>query len=200
MGTDETWLVVGLGNPGPRYAGNRHNVGAMVAEELVSRAGARLTSHKARAAAATIRVGMLPGGVPGPRAVVAVPASYMNESGGPVKALLKFFSVEPQRLVVIHDELDIPAGAIRLKQGGGEGGHNGLRSISSALGTKDYLRVRVGIGRPPGRMDPADFVLRDFSSAERKELPFLISDAADAVELLVTEGLLAAQQKVHAPA
>ncbi len=200
MGTDETWLVVGLGNPGPRYAGNRHNVGAMVAEELVSRAGARLTSHKARAAAATIRVGMLPGGVPGPRAVVAVPSSYMNESGGPVKALLKFFSVEPQRLVVIHDELDIPAGAIRLKQGGGEGGHNGLRSISSALGTKDYLRVRVGIGRPPGRMDPADFVLRDFSSAERKELPFLISDAADAVELLVTEGLLAAQQKVHAPA
>jgi PTH1 family peptidyl-tRNA hydrolase len=200
VGTDETWLVVGLGNPGPRYAGNRHNVGAMVAEELVSRAGARLTSHKARAAAATIRVGMLPGGVPGPRAVVAVPASYMNESGGPVKALLKFFSVEPQRLVVIHDELDIPAGAIRLKQGGGEGGHNGLRSISSALGTKDYLRVRVGIGRPPGRMDPADFVLRDFSSAERKELPFLISDAADAVELLVTEGLLAAQQKVHAPA
>lgn len=200
MGTDETWLVVGLGNPGPRYAGNRHNVGAMVAEELVSRAGARLTSHKARAAAATIRVGMLPGGVPGPRAVVAVPSSYMNESGGPVKALLKFFSVEPQRLVVIHDELDIPAGAIRLKQGGGEGGHNGLRSISSALGTRDYLRVRVGIGRPPGRMDPADFVLRDFSSAERKELPFLISDAADAVELLVTEGLLAAQQKVHAPA
>jgi PTH1 family peptidyl-tRNA hydrolase len=200
VGTDETWLVVGLGNPGPRYAGNRHNVGAMVAEELVSRAGARLTSHKARAAAATIRVGMLPGGVPGPRAVVAVPASYMNESGGPVKALLKFFSVEPGRLVVIHDELDIPAGAIRLKQGGGEGGHNGLRSISSALGTKDYLRVRVGIGRPPGRMDPADFVLRDFSSAERKELPFLISDAADAVELLVTEGLLAAQQKVHAPA
>jgi PTH1 family peptidyl-tRNA hydrolase len=132
--------------------------------------------------------------------VVAVPSSYMNESGGPVKALMKFFSVEPDHVIVVHDELDIPAGDVRIKKGGGEGGHNGLRSISSALGTKDYLRVRVGIGRPPGRMDAADYVLRDFSSVERKELPFLVGDAADAVEAVVTDGLLAAQQRFHSPA
>ena len=199
MSDDGTWLLVGLGNPGPKYAGNRHNVGAMVVDELASRSGAKLTSHKARAAAATVRVGMLPGGAPGPAAVVAVPSSYMNESGGPVKALLKFFSVEVDRLLVIHDELDIPAGDVRLKKGGGEGGHNGLRSISSSLGTRDYHRVRVGIGRPPGRMDPADFVLRDFSPTERKELPFTLDEAVDAVESLVALGLLDAQQRVHAP-
>ncbi|HEY3534538.1 MAG TPA: aminoacyl-tRNA hydrolase [Pedococcus sp.] len=198
MDADGTWLVVGLGNPGPRYAGNRHNVGAMVVDELVARTSATRTSHKARASVASVRVGVLPGGAPGPRAVVAVPSSYMNESGGPVKALMKFFSVDPDRLLVVHDELDIPAGDVRLKKGGGEGGHNGLRSISSALGTRDYLRVRVGIGRPPGRMDAADFVLRDFSTVERKELPFLVSEAADAVEAVVTLGLLAAQQKYHA--
>lgn len=197
----DTWLVVGLGNPGPRYAANRHNVGAMVVDELASRhGGGRLKSHKTRAGVAEARLGVLPGGAPGPRAVLAVPSSYMNESGGPVKALLQFYGLTADRLVVIHDELDIPAGAVRLKQGGGEGGHNGLRSISSALGTRDYLRVRVGIGRPPGRMDPADFVLRDFSVAERKELPFLLGDAADAVEQLVAEGLLAAQQRWHSPA
>ena len=197
----DTWLVVGLGNPGPRYAGNRHNVGAMVVDELASRhGGGRLKSHKTRAGVAEARLGVLPGGAPGPRAVLAVPSSYMNESGGQVKALLQFYGLTADRLVVIHDELDIPAGAVRLKQGGGEGGHNGLRSISSALGTRDYLRVRVGIGRPPGRMDPADFVLRDFSVAERKELPFLLDDAADAVEQLVAEGLLAAQQRWHSPA
>ena len=200
MSDDGTWLLVGLGNPGPRYAGNRHNVGAMVVAELASRASIRLTTHKARAAAASVRIGTAPGGAPGPAAIVAVPSSYMNESGGPVKALLKFFSITPERLVVIHDELDIPAGEVRLKQGGGEGGHNGLRAISSALGTRDYLRVRVGIGRPPGRMDPADFVLRDFSAAEKKDLPFLLAEAADAAELLVTQGLTVAQQKFHSPA
>jgi PTH1 family peptidyl-tRNA hydrolase len=200
VSNDGTWLVVGLGNPGPRYAGNRHNVGAMVAAELATRGSATLASHKARASAGTVRIGTLPGGAPGPRAVLAIPSSYMNESGGPVKALLSFFSVEPDHLVVVHDELDIAAGDVRLKKGGGEGGHNGLRSISSALGTRDYCRVRVGIGRPPGRMDPADFVLRDFSAAERKELPFLVSDAADAIEMLVTEGLVAAQQRFHSPA
>jgi PTH1 family peptidyl-tRNA hydrolase len=193
------WLVVGLGNPGPRYAGNRHNVGAMVVDELARRASSTLRSHKARAVAAQVRLGTGPGGVPGPAAVIAVPNSYMNESGGPVSALLRFFSVPVERLVVVHDELDIDAGVVRLKKGGGEGGHNGLRSISQSLGTRDYLRVRVGIGRPPGRMDPADFVLRDFSPTERKELPFLLDDAADAVEQLVTVGLLDAQQRVHAP-
>lgn len=199
MSGTQPWIVVGLGNPGPAYAGNRHNVGAMVAAELASRMGVSLRNHKARAVAGQGRLGMLPGGAPGPAVVVAVPSCYMNESGGPVKALLSFFSATPERLVVIHDELDIPAGDVRLKVGGGEGGHNGLRSISSSLGTKDYHRVRVGIGRPPGRMDAADFVLRDFSTVERKELPFLLSDAADAVELLTAEGLLAAQQKFHAP-
>lgn len=193
------WLVIGLGNPGPRYAGTRHNVGAMVVDELAARAGAALRTHKARASAAQVRVGTGPGGVPGPPAVLAVPTSYMNESGGPVKALLSFFSVPAERLVVVHDELDLDPGVVRLKRGGGEGGHNGLRSVSSALGTRDYLRVRVGIGRPPGRMDPADYVLRDFSPAERKELPFVVGDAADAVEELVTLGLLDAQQRVHAP-
>jgi PTH1 family peptidyl-tRNA hydrolase len=200
VNAEGTWLVVGLGNPGPRYAGNRHNVGAMVVDELVARSGVKLTTHKARAVAATVRIGTLPGGAPGPAAVVAVPSSYMNESGGPVKALMTFYSTTPDRLVVVHDELDIPAGEVRLKQGGGEGGHNGLRSISSSLGTKDYLRVRVGIGRPPGRMDAADFVLRDFSPTERKDLPFLVHDAADAVELVVTAGLTVAQQKFHSPA
>ena len=196
---DATYLLIGLGNPGPRYAGTRHNVGAMVVDELAARAGAALRTHKARASAAQVRVGTGPGGVPGPPAVLAVPASYMNESGGPVKALLSFFSVPAERLVVVHDELDLDPGVVRLKRGGGEGGHNGLRSVSSALGTRDYLRVRVGIGRPPGRMDPADYVLRDFSPAERKELPFVVGDAADAVEELVTLGLLDAQQRVHAP-
>ncbi len=193
------WLVVGLGNPGPRYAGNRHNVGAMVVAELADRTGSTLRTHKARASAAQVRVGTGPGGAPGPAAVLAVPTSYMNESGGPVAALVRFYSVPAERVVVVHDELDIDAGVVRLKRGGGEGGHNGLRSISSALGTRDYVRVRVGIGRPPGRMDPADYVLRDFSPAERKELPFLVADAADAVEELVTLGLLDAQQRVHAP-
>ena len=193
------WLVVGLGNPGPAYAGNRHNVGAMVVDELVRRTGSALRSHKARVHAAQVRLGTGPGGVPGPAAVIAVPSGYMNDSGGPVSSLLRFFSVPVERLVVVHDELDLDAGTVRLKRGGGEGGHNGLRSISSSLGTRDYHRVRVGIGRPPGRMDAADFVLRDFSPAERRELPFLLDDAADAVEELVTVGLLDAQQRVHAP-
>jgi peptidyl-tRNA hydrolase, PTH1 family len=196
----DTWLVVGLGNPGPRYAGNRHNVGAMVVDELASRNGsARLKAHRSRASIAEVRLGVLPGGAPGPKAVLAVPSTYMNESGGPVKAVMQFFGIDTEHLVVVHDELDIPAGEVRLKKGGGEGGHNGLRSVSSSLGTKDYLRVRVGIGRPPGRMEPADFVLRDFSVTERKDLPFLIGDAADATEQLLGEGLLTAQQRWHSP-
>jgi PTH1 family peptidyl-tRNA hydrolase len=193
-----TWLVVGLGNPGPHYAGNRHNVGAMVADVLGARLGGSFKSHRARAAVLEGRLGVQPGGAPGPRAVLAKPATYMNESGGPVAGLCQFYKVEPGALVVIHDELDIPAGQIRLKLGGGEGGHNGLRSITRSLGTKDYLRVRVGIGRPPGRMDPADFVLRDFSATERKELPVTLEDAADAVEMLVAQGLLATQNHWHA--
>ncbi len=193
--SDDTWLVVGLGNPGPKYAGNRHNVGAMVLDELARRTGTRLRAHKAGASAETTRLGP----PPGVRAVLGVPHSYMNVSGGPVKALASFFSVPVDRLVVVHDELDIPFGEVRLKRGGGEGGHNGLRSITSSFGTKDYLRVRVGVGRPPGRMDAAAYVLKDFSSTERKELPFLLDDAADAVELVIEKGLTDAQQVVHAP-
>lgn len=210
------WVVVGLGNPGPRYAGNRHNVGAMVVGELARRhvaaAGGRssgdpvvtttlthLRLHRTRLHTATVRCGTLPGGAPGPAVTLGVPAAYMNESGGPVKGFLQFCGAGPTHLIVVHDDLDVNAGVIRLKLGGGEGGHNGLRSISSALGTREYLRVRVGIGRPPGRMDPADFVLRDFSGTERDDVPFLVTEAADAVELLVLQGLTAAQQVVHAP-
>jgi peptidyl-tRNA hydrolase, PTH1 family len=193
------WVVVGLGNPGPGYAGNRHNVGAMVLAELAERTGGTLRSHKARVRAAQVRLGAGPGGAPGPGVVLVVPTSYMNESGGPVSAVLRFFSVAPDRLVVVHDELDIDAGVVRLKRGGGEGGHNGLRSLSAALGTRDYYRVRVGIGRPPGRMDPADFVLRDFSAEQRRDLPLVLGEAADAVEALIAHGLTEAQQRVHAP-
>lgn len=193
------WLVVGLGNPGPAYAGNRHNVGHMVLEELARRTGARFTSHRTRAQVADVRLGVLPGGAPGPRVVLAKPTSYMNVSGGPVAGLTQYLQVPADRLVVVHDEIDIPFATVRLKQGGGEGGHNGLRSISSALGTKDYLRVRVGVGRPPGRMDAADHVLRDFTSAERADLAWLVDAAADAVEAVVQDGLTAAQQRFHAP-
>ena len=198
----DTWLVVGLGNPGPEYAGNRHNVGAMAVEELAARdatgvpgSRASFKAHKARARVAEVRLR-----VPGPKVVLAVPSTYMNVSGGPVAALLSYYDVPVGRLIVLHDELDIDPGLVRLKQGGGEGGHNGLRSISQSIGSKDYLRVRLGIGRPPGRQDPADFVLKDFSKAERTDvLPFLLDDAADAVEALIDVGLLDAQQRFHAP-
>jgi peptidyl-tRNA hydrolase, PTH1 family len=198
----DTWLVVGLGNPGPEYAGNRHNVGAMAVEELAARdatgvpgSRASFKAHKARARVAEVRLR-----VPGPKVVLAVPSTYMNVSGGPVAALLSYYDVPVGRLIVLHDELDIDPGLVRLKQGGGEGGHNGLRSISQSIGSKDYLRVRLGIGRPPGRQDPADFVLKDFSKAERTDvLPFLLDDAADAVEALIEAGLLDAQQRFHAP-
>ncbi|GAB3880941.1 aminoacyl-tRNA hydrolase [Terrabacter terrigena] len=194
----DTWLVIGLGNPGPGYAGNRHNVGAMALEELAGRAvGGRavLKPHKARARVAETRLE-----VGGPKVVLATPSSYMNESGGAVAGLMKYYDVPVERVVVIHDELDIDAGLVRLKQGGGEGGHNGLRSVTKSLGSKEYLRVRLGIGRPPGRQDPADFVLKDFSKAERTELlPFLLDEGADAVEALIEVGLLDAQQRFHAP-
>lgn len=199
MAAMDSWLVVGLGNPGPKYAGNRHNVGAMAIDELARRGGATLSRHKTRAQVGSVRLGIGPGGVPGPAAIVAVPGGYMNESGGPVAGLLSYYSCPPERLIVVHDELDVDFGRIRLKRGGGEGGHNGLRSISGSIGTRDYLRVRVGIGRPPGRMDAADYVLRDFSPAERKELPFLLDDAADAVEMIAASGLLDTQQRFHAP-
>jgi PTH1 family peptidyl-tRNA hydrolase len=191
VSSEELALVVGLGNPGPAYVGNRHNVGFLVADELADRVGGRFKSHKAGA-------DVLEGRLAGRRIVLAKPRSFMNLSGGPVAGLARFFKVTPESIVVIHDELDIPFDAVRLKLGGGDNGHNGLRSITKSLGSKDYHRIRVGIGRPPGRMDPADFVLRDFSSVERKDLAFLIDKAADATEALLTKGLEAAQNTYHA--
>ncbi len=201
--SDQPWLVVGLGNPGPQYAGNRHNVGQMVLDELGGRSQtsfALRTTRGTRSGVAETRLGVLPGGAPGARVVLAKPVTYMNTSGGPVAALAHYFGVTADQVVAVHDDLDIPFGEVRLKRGGGEGGHNGLRDMSKALGTKDYLRVRVGIGRPPGRMDAADYVLRDFAAAERKDLGWLVDAAADAVELLVTEGLEKAQLKFHTKA
>jgi peptidyl-tRNA hydrolase, PTH1 family len=186
--------VVGLGNPGPGYASHRHNVGQMVLDELASRIGARFGTSKAHALVAEGRA--VPGG---PKLVLAKPLSFMNNSGGPVSQLLKYYSLTPADLVVVHDELDIPFDTVKLKVGGGHGGHNGLRDIQAAIGTPDFARVRVGIGRPPGRQDAADFVLKPFSSTERQSLPNLLSDAADATEQLIAEGLLAAQTRWHAP-
>mgnify|MGYP000097270769 CR=1 FL=1 len=187
------WLVVGLGNPGREYARNRHNVGFMVADLLAGRLGVRLSRH--RRAAAESGEGRL--GLGGPKLVLAKPLTYMNLSGGPVAALAKFYKVPVEQIVTVHDELDIDYGRLRVKQGGGEGGHNGLRSMSRSLGSKEYLRVRFGIGRPPGRQDPADYVLSDFSTTERKELDFLVDRAADLVEAVVVRGLEWAQNTYH---
>jgi len=187
-----TTLIMGLGNPGPEYARTRHNIGQMVVGELASRMGSGFTRHRAGAEVATGRLG-----IGGPRVVLARSTDYMNTSGRPTSALLKFYGLEPADLVVVHDELDIPFDTLRLKRGGGEGGHNGLKSISASLGSKDYARVRAGIGRPPGRMDVADFVLRSFTTEEQKVLPFHVDRAADAVERLLTDGLEAAQTAFH---
>lgn len=186
------WLVVGLGNPGEKYAPTRHNIGHMVVNELAERNSERFTAHKASAAVAEMRLG-----IGGPKVILAKPASYMNVSGKPVVALMKFFKIGVDNLIVVHDELDIDFDTLRLKRGGGEGGHNGLKSISQALGAKDYLRVRAGIGRPPGRMDVADYVLRPFSTTERKDLPLHLDRAADAVEALIANGLTPAQNAFH---
>ncbi|MET8832687.1 aminoacyl-tRNA hydrolase [Micromonospora sp. NPDC004540] len=193
--TDEAgpWLVVGLGNPGREYAGNRHNVGFMVAELLAGRLGGKFGRHKR--AMAEVAEGRL--GFGGPKLVLLKPLTYMNLSGGPVVALAQFHKIPPGRVIAVHDELDIPYGQLRVKCGGGEGGHNGLRSMSKSLGTKDYVRVRFGIGRPPGRQDPADYVLSDFSSTERKELEFLVDRAADVVESVVTKGVEPTQNLYH---
>lgn len=185
-------LVVGLGNPGPEYEGTRHNVGTRVAALLATRAGAgRFSAHKRSNA------DIAQGRLTGRPVTVAVPRTYMNLSGGPVAGLVQYFSIPPTEVIVVHDELDLDFGVIRLKRGGGEGGHNGLRSISKALGTKDYLRVRFGIGRPPGRQDPADYVLKRFSGVENKELDLGLDLAADAAEALLSEGLEAAQNRFH---
>jgi PTH1 family peptidyl-tRNA hydrolase len=188
---EERWLVVGLGNPGPEYAGTRHNAGHMVVDLLAKRMGVRFKANRTRNDVADGRLA----GVP---VTLAKPRTYMNVSGGPVAAIAAFYKIPQERIVVVHDELDIPFGAVRLKLGGGDNGHNGLRSVTQALGTHEYHRTRIGLGRPPGRMDAAAFVLRDFSAAERKELPLLIDRGADAVETLLSKGLAAAQNTFHA--
>jgi peptidyl-tRNA hydrolase, PTH1 family len=189
--TDGRWLIAGLGNPGPAYAANRHNAGFLTADVLATRAGARFKAGKFRTLAAEGRLA-------GQAVTIIKPLTFMNESGGPVTGVSGFYHLRPEQLVMIHDELDLPFGTVRLKLGGGDNGHNGLRSVTTRLGTREYYRARIGIGRPPGRMDPAAFVLRDFSAAERKELPLVLERAADAVEMLLCDGLAAAQNAFHA--
>lgn len=190
----DNWLIVGLGNPGPGYAANRHNVGQMVLDLLGERMRATFKRHRANAMIAEGRI--TPGG---PKLVLAKPLSFMNVSGTPVAALARFYKIPPARIIVVHDELDIPFDSVRIKLGGGAGGHNGIKSIGVNLTTQDFLRVRVGIGRPPGRQDAADYVLRDFAGPERSALPVLLEEAADAVELLASDGLEVAQQRFHSP-
>lgn len=188
----DAWLIVGLGNPGPKYEATRHNVGQMSLDVLAARLGSRFAAHKtnSRVAEGFLRPG-------GPKVVLAKSNGYMNTSGGPVSALTKYFDVPADRVVVLHDELDLPFDTLKVKQGGGHGGHNGLRDIAKALGTPDFLRVRLGIGRPPGQQDAADYVLKPFASAERASLGVLLEDGADAAESLVESGLLATQQRYH---
>ena len=155
-----TWLVVGLGNPGDQYAATRHNVGQMVIDQLVKRHSVKLASHKSRTHIAAYKLGV---GIDAHQIILAKSQSYMNETGGPIKALANFYSVGPEKIIVLHDELDIGFAAIRTKLGGGDNGHNGLKSMTSAFNTPDYYRVRLGIGRPMGQQDPADFVLKQFS-------------------------------------
>jgi peptidyl-tRNA hydrolase, PTH1 family len=187
---DDRFLVVGLGNPGARYAGTRHNAGFLVVDLLAERMGARFKAHKSQSDVVEGRLG----GVP---VALAKPRTYMNESGAPVVNAARFYKVPVESVVVVHDELDLPYGALRLKRGGGDGGHNGLRSITASLGSKEYARVRLGIGRPPGRQDPADYVLREWSAAERKDLGYHVDRAADAVEVLLAQGLEAAQNQFN---
>lgn len=191
--SDDVWLIVGLGNPGPTYAGTRHNIGYLVNDELATRLGGSWKSNKAGRSDTVegrLRMG-------GPRVILCRPRSFMNEVGGPVKATAQFFKVPPERVIAIHDELDIDFDTMRLKFGGGDNGHNGLKSMRASLGTGDFFRVRVGIGRPPGRQDVADFVLANYSVAERKVLPFQVDTAADAIEALIDEGLEKAQSRFN---
>jgi PTH1 family peptidyl-tRNA hydrolase len=181
-----TWLVVGLGNPGDQYAATRHNIGQMVIDELARRHAVKFSSHKSRTDIAAFKLGL---GVDAHSVIIGKSKSYMNETGGPVKALANFYSVEPAKIIALHDELDIPFAAIRTKFAGGDNGHNGLKSMTSAFGAPDYYRVRLGIGRPMGQQDPADFVLKAFSKVEQKDLSEFIVRGSDVVESLITKGL-----------
>jgi PTH1 family peptidyl-tRNA hydrolase len=189
-----TWLVVGLGNPGDQYAATRHNIGQMVIDELGKRNSIKLSSHKSRTDIAAYKLGV---GVDAHSIILAKSKSYMNESGGPIKALANFYSVQPENIIVLHDELDIPFAAIRSKIAGGDNGHNGLKSMTSAFDGPDYYRIRLGIGRPMGQQDPADFVLKAFSKVEQKDLAEFIDRGADAVESLISSGLELTQQNFN---
>lgn len=189
----DAWLVVGLGNPGPSYAGTRHNVGYLVTDELARRMGSGFRAHKS-GRASVVEGHLAPGG---PRVVLGRARGYMNESGGPVAALCAFYKVSADHLVVVHDELDLPFETLRVKCGGGDNGHNGLRSIRASLGTGDFHRVRVGVGRPAGRQSPADYVLSAYSAAERRHLAFQVDRAADAVESLLQDGLQSTQSRYN---
>ncbi len=189
-----TWLVVGLGNPGDQYAATRHNVGQMVIDELGKRHNLKFSTHKSRTSIAAYKLGF---GVDAHSVILAKSLGYMNETGGPIKALAQFYSTDPSKIIVLHDELDIDFAAIRTKQGGGDNGHNGLKSMTSSFGTPDYFRIRLGIGRPMGQQDPADFVLKQFSQREKKELPRFIDRGADVVEFLIEKGLELTQSKFN---
>jgi peptidyl-tRNA hydrolase, PTH1 family len=183
-----SWLVVGLGNPGPAFAAQRHNIGYRVAEELARRMGVRFrVARGIRAEVAEGRIGQS-GGV-APRLIVAKSRTFMNETGWAVTRLLAYYKLQPAQMIAVHDELDIDPGQLRVKFGGGDNGHNGLRSIRASLGTGDFYRVRVGVGRPPGRQDPADFLLSNFPARTREDVEMQISRAADAVESLASVGL-----------
>ncbi|MCX6452059.1 MAG: aminoacyl-tRNA hydrolase [Actinobacteria bacterium] len=190
----ERWLILGLGNPGPEYANTRHNIGYFVVEEIAKRISGSFVSHKARADVLEGRLGV---GIDAPSLILAKAKSYMNESGGPGKALADFYKTPLDHIIVIHDELDLPFEAIRSKLGGGDNGHNGLKSLSKSLGGPGYLRIRMGIGRPQGRQDPADFVLKPFNTEERKVLPLFVDRGSDAVESLLTRGLEETQQRFN---
>ncbi len=196
MSESEVWLIVGLGNPGPTYAATRHNIGYLINDELARRMGGSFRAHKS-GRADVVEGRLAPPGVDAPRIVLVRPRSFMNETGGPVKAMANFYKVAPDRIIAIHDELDIDFGTLRLKLGGGDNGHNGLKSMRSALGTGDFYRVRAGIGRPPGRQNPADFVLSNYSTAERTELDLQIVEAADAIESLIENGLEITQSRFN---
>lgn len=188
-----TCLVVGLGNPGPNYALNRHNVGQLLLDVLAARFGETFKAHKSNALVAELKI------ISGPKLILAKPLSYMNLSGGPTSSLMSFYKLEPDSLIVAHDDLDISPATFKLKQGGGHGGHNGIRDIITALDTNDFARIRLGIGRPPGTLDAADYVLKNFSGSEKIEVAVTLEIAADALLEMARTGIEAAQGKYHVP-
>ena len=198
-----TYLIVGLGNPGPEYAATRHNIGQLVVELLAARCRVALKKQRGiNAVIAETRLSYPAASgaslmTPSPRVILAIPGTFMNQTGTPVAALARYYRIKPEQVIAIHDDVDLPFDTVKLKQGGGEGGHNGLRDITRALGTKDYLRVRMGVGRPPGNQQTADFVLSRFNSTERTALPAFLDDGADAAAMLINEGLLPTQQHYH---